>query len=217
MEDFSFLFKGKYRNGKWWKGKIKIEENNHFGFEGNYLNGKINGKGKEFIKVGEDNEIIFSGKYLNDKRWDGKGYNKGKQIFEIKNGYGDIKEYFDGSNKIKLECKYKRGRINGEGTEYYKNGKKKFKGEFKSVRDPLFDIYLIELGHFIVKKWNGIGYDPEEKEIYRLENGKGSVIIFDDDGKLIGYEGEYLNGEKNGKGKEYDHSGELVFEGEYLN
>ena len=85
------------------------------------------------------------------------------------------------------------------------------------MRDPLFYIYPIELGHFIVKKWNGIGYDPEEKEIYRLENGKGSVIIYDDDGKFIRYEGEYLNGEKNGKGKEYAHSGELVFEGEYLN
>ena len=35
-------------------------------------------------------------------------------------------------------------------------------------------------------------------------------------GKLI-YEGEYLNGKRNGKGKEYDYKGELEFEGEYLN
>ena len=35
------------------------------------------------------------------------------------------------------------------------------------------------------------------------------------DGKLI-YEGEYLNGEKNGKGKEYNWQGELELEGEYL-
>ena len=28
------------------------------------------------------------------------------------------------------------------------------------------------------------------------------------------FEGEYLNGEKNGKGKEYD-KGKLIFEGEY--
>ena len=34
-------------------------------------------------------------------------------------------------------------------------------------------------------------------------------------GKLI-FEGEYLNGEKNGKGKEY-YKGKLIFEGEYLN
>ena len=30
------------------------------------------------------------------------------------------------------------------------------------------------------------------------------------------FEGEYLNGQKNGKGKEYDN-GKLIFEGEYLN
>ena len=35
-------------------------------------------------------------------------------------------------------------------------------------------------------------------------------------GKLI-YEGEYLNGEKNGYGKEYHFCSKLVFEGEYLN
>ena len=35
-------------------------------------------------------------------------------------------------------------------------------------------------------------------------------------GKLI-FEGEYLNGERNGKGKEYDKYGRIIFEGEYLN
>ena len=30
------------------------------------------------------------------------------------------------------------------------------------------------------------------------------------------YEGEYLNGKRNGKGKEYNHN-ELIFEGEYIN
>ena len=37
-----------------------------------------------------------------------------------------------------------------------------------------------------------------------------------DDGRLI-FEGEYLEGERNGKGKEYYYDGELIFEGEYLN
>ena len=31
------------------------------------------------------------------------------------------------------------------------------------------------------------------------------------------FEGEYLNGKKNGKGKEYNNIGEIIFEGEYLN
>ena len=31
------------------------------------------------------------------------------------------------------------------------------------------------------------------------------------------FEGEYLNGVKNGKGKEYDDKGNIIFDGEYLN
>ena len=31
------------------------------------------------------------------------------------------------------------------------------------------------------------------------------------------FEGEYLNGRRNGKGKEYNYKGKLKFEGEYLN
>ena len=30
------------------------------------------------------------------------------------------------------------------------------------------------------------------------------------------YKGEFLNGKRNGKGKEYDYEGNLIFEGEYL-
>ena len=46
------------------------------------------------------------------------------------------------------------------------------------------------------------------------KNGKGKE--YDYDGSLI-YEGEYLNGKRNGKGKEYNYNGLLIFEGEYLN
>ena len=214
-----YLFKGKYHNGKKWEGKIKIENPHILQFEGKYLNGKINGKGKEIIKLGRNNEIFFSGKYLNGKRWNGIGCDKkGKQIFEIKNGYGIIKNYyFPKDNMIKLECKFTRGRIKEEGTKYYKNGKKKFEGEFKLMRRrELYDLPSLNISGLIIKEWNGKGYDIEENEIYKLENGKGSVVIYDDDGKLM-YEGEYLNGEKNGQGKEYDNSGKLVFEGQYLN
>ena len=44
-------------------------------------------------------------------------------------------------------------------------------------------------------------------------NGKGKEYIF---GKLS-FEGEYLNGKINGKGKEYDDDGNLIFEGQYSN
>ena len=39
--------------------------------------------------------------------------------------------------------------------------------------------------------------------------------MYDDEGNV--YRGEYLYGNKNGKGKEYDIYGHLIFEGEYLN
>ena len=44
-------------------------------------------------------------------------------------------------------------------------------------------------------------------------NGKGKEYNFN--GELI-FEGEYLNGKMNGKVKEYNFNGKLLFEGEYL-
>ena len=31
------------------------------------------------------------------------------------------------------------------------------------------------------------------------------------------FKGEYLNGKRNGKGKEFNYNGELIFDSEYLN
>ena len=42
--------------------------------------------------------------------------------------------------------------------------------------------------------------------------GKGKE--YDKDGKLI-FEGEYKNGKRNGRGKEYNKDGKLIYEGEY--
>ena len=46
------------------------------------------------------------------------------------------------------------------------------------------------------------------------KNGKGKEYY--DDGE-VKFEGEYLNGNKNGKCKEYYNYGKIKFEGEYLN
>ena len=46
----------------------------------------------------------------------------------------------------------------------------------------------------------------------RIEEEKNKIMI----GKLE-YEGEYLNDEKNGKGKEYYSNGNIKFEGGYIN
>ena len=34
---------------------------------------------------------------------------------------------------------------------------------------------------------------------------------------ILKYEGEYLNGKRSGRGKEYDINGKLIFKDEYLN
>ena len=66
--DNYLIYEGQYLDGKK-NGKGK--EYNKMGkikFEGEYLNGKRNGKGKEFdIK----HKLIFEGEYLNGKRWNG--------------------------------------------------------------------------------------------------------------------------------------------------
>ena len=45
------------------------------------------------------------------------------------------------------------------------------------------------------------------------KNGKGRVYLLKT--KML-FEGEYINGRKHGKGKEYDNDS-LIFEGEYIN
>ena len=50
--------------------------------------------------------------------------------------------------------------------------------------------------------------------IYESNNKAKEYNIYNDE--LI-FEGEYLNGKRNGKGKEYNNNVRLIFEGEYLN
>ena len=154
--------------------KEKDEIMCHLIFEGEYLNGERNGKGKEYD---EEGNIIFEGEYLNGKRnGRGKEYNsEGNIIFEG--------EYLNDYKR--------RGKA-------YLNNKLEYEGEY------LFDI-----------KYNGKGYDENGIIIYELINGKGTIREYVD-GRII-YEGEYLNGKRNGAGKEYNKEGNLIFEGEYIN
>ena len=83
------IFKGEYLNGKRnGKGK-EFGEYNRLLFEGEYLNGRRNGNGKEY----DNNKIIFEGEYLNGKKWSGKGYNNQGEIkYELKDGKGFVIE-----------------------------------------------------------------------------------------------------------------------------
>ena len=48
------------------------------------------------------------------------------------------------------------------------------------------------------------GYDKNNNIVYELKEGKGFVKEYDYDGKIL-FEGEFLNGKSNGKGKEYKY------------
>ena len=62
---------------------------------------------------------------------------------------------------------------------------------------------------------NIIDYKKKSR-IYREgeRNGKGKEYNYN--GELL-FEGEYINGIRNGKGKEYYSNGNLLFEGDYIN
>jgi len=71
------------------------------------------------------------------------------------------------------------------------------------------------------KKWDGKIYDFCGKVEYEIKNGNGvgeiMLVNYSDNVGNCHYIGEYKNGERNGKGKEYDESDYLLYEGEYLN
>ena len=197
--DYELLFEGEYLNKKR-NGKGK--EYNSYGdleFEGEYLNGKRNGKGKEFY----DSEILkFEGEYLDGKRWNGKGYDMDNNVvYELKNGNGFIKEYNPDTGDIIFEGEYSNGIRNGKGKEYYR-GELIYEGEYLNGerngkgKEFYIDGKIKFEGEYLYgNKFKGKGYDPKTNILYELKNGKGFIKEYYYDHVLI-YEGEYKDGKK---------------------
>ena len=207
------IFEGEYLHGKKnGKGK-EFYENGQIKFEGEYLNGKIlngkgyddkgnlvlvidkNGNGIEFYKNGK---MQFEGKYYNGKRWNGKVYNyRGKEVCELKYGTGVITEY--GYNGQKLyEGNYINGKRNGKGKEFC------LSSDNSNIRyssyNPFYDS---------INTWS---YIPKNNIRFKNEKEPGFY-----DNYQIKFEGEYTDGERNGKGIEYYENKQIKFKGEYLN
>ena len=187
-----------------------------------YKNNKRNGKGKEYYW---DGKILFEGEYLNDKKWNGKGFDHKDDIaYELKEGKGIAKIYDTFCKELRLAGEYLNGDLNGKGKLYTGKGKLDFEGEFLNGKKHGkgtkydFDNNLIFEGDYLKDKmWNGKRFDSDNNIIYEIKNGRGFKKLFYTYGYLI-YEGEYKNGEENGRGKEYSkHIGVLEFEGESLN
>ena len=110
-------------------------------FEGEYVNGKKNGKGKEYYKIG--GTIEFEGDYLNGER----------------NGIG-IQYHLNG--KKNYEGEFLNGERHGKGKEYLNDGKLVFEGEFKNGKrnkGKEYDEYrsIIYEGEFSNNKKSGKG------------------------------------------------------------
>ena len=206
------IYDGEYLNGERNGKGIEYNVYGYQIFNGEFLNGKRwNGNGKIYYK----NKLIFKIEYINGKMWNGKSYNNKK--YKLKEG----KVYFVEYNKrIKFEGEYLNGERNGKGKEYdygsfsedlifegeYLNGKRNGKGkEYKK------EILIFEGEYLNGKKWNGKAknYDTEnlDENKFELKNGKGFMREYysfeKEDFSVIEFEGEYFNGLRNGKGKEY--------------
>ena len=233
------VFEGEYVNGER-NGKGKEYKFTSLIFEGYYINGKRNGKGKNF----RYSKVRFEGNFKNGMKWDGVGYDSKNNIMcKFENGKGFIKEYsnledtilqfegefcygegngkakeYDKNGKLIYEGGYLNGKRNGAGKEYTESNKLKFEGEYynnQKLKGKEYNKGRLEFeGNYLNnKKWNGKGYNSKGNVCYELINGNGKVKEYDKDGNLI-FEGEYLNGIRNGKGKEYENDW-LAFEGEY--
>ena len=183
-----------------------INLNNYKSLTGKYIEYKTIGK-----EYSSDDQLIYEGEYLEGKR------------------HGNGKEY-DENGILKYEGEYLKGERSGKGKEYDEIGELKFEGEYLYGKKRIGKIYYrgqleFEGEYFFDRKYNGKGYDENGNIIYELIYGNGKVIEYDINWEYI-YErkyklkfvGEYLNGERNGKGKEFYYNGysdKLVFEGEY--
>ena len=121
-------------------GKGIIRKYNEYGFllsEGEYENGKFNGKYKEYEDSFRRDKIIFEGEFKNGKKWIGKGYDEnvsGEPIYEINNGKGIIKSY-NWSKILEIEYEYLNGEKNGFWKRYSsQNGKLIEECNFKNGR-----------------------------------------------------------------------------------
>jgi len=123
-------YEGEYKEGKIWNGKgydingkleFEVKDGNGKGkeyqicsgniiFEGEYLNGIRNGKGKEYYNDYDDLILKFEGEYLNGKEWKGK-------------------EYYHHNDELKFEGEYLNGK-EWKGKRYYDDGKIESEGIF---------------------------------------------------------------------------------------
>ena len=197
-------FEGFYKNGIR-EGKCTITYSNKDIFEGNLVDGKKDGFGKQFYfktntkYIGEFKNNVYEGK--GEITSDNGYYFKGEFLGGLRHGDNCIEEK-KGFKKYKGQ--FKRDKMNGKGEFEWYSGESKgdiYNGEFK---DDLFD------GFGTYQSNDGSIYIGEY--VHGRKHGKGKEIY--SDGSV--YEGEYNEGQKSGKGIFQDFEGN-VYEGNFYN
>ena len=138
------MYEGEFKNG-FRNGKGKEYYIGNLFFEGEYLYGYYI-KGKFYV----NKKLEYEGEFLYYKKWNGIGYDeKGKIKYELKNGNGNVVEYYD--EIVIFKGKYLNGFKHGFGSEFDR-----------------FSGYLIYKGEFLNwKRWKGKEYDYDGKVIFR--------------------------------------------------
>ena len=119
------IFEGEYLNGKKHGIGKEYDRSGRLKFEGEYLY-NYRRRGKCYIK----NKLEFEGEFLFDKKYSGIGYDEnGKIKYELKNGNGNVIEYYE--ERVIFIGNYLNGFKHGFGSEFDKyDGKLIYKGEF---------------------------------------------------------------------------------------
>ena len=188
-------------------------------YEGSFINGKKEGKGKLIYNNGTE----YIGTFKNNKQ----------------DGYGQLTQ----ENGEIYQGEWKEGRIHGNGTRFHKNGDKYIGNYIDNVRSG-YGIYIFSNGNIYEGNWvkgkangkgifkynNGNIYEGDFKD--NLISGKGKLTLKNGDiyegmfvnGTIHGegsytnnrgekYTGYFKKGKKDGKGKLEDKNGNLIMEG----
>ena len=133
----------------------------------------------------------------------------------------DLKGEYENLIKIKNETINIKKDQNKSKIKYIKNSKLDniiYFDILEKIFSCLTEKKKLELIHYNKKIQNELDINLNNYKTFTGKYLKYETIVkeFNSDNILI-YEGEFLNGKRNGKGKEYYENGILKYEGEYLN
>ena len=160
---------------------------------------KYNKTFQNYTNIHLTNYKFFTGKYIiyesngKGKEYDGSSDNlifEGEYLNGERNGKG--KEYY--GDKVVFEGEYLNGKRNGKGKYYYYN----MIYEEEYLNGVLMSKKIHDDINNIIIEFKNDNENTEEEHYHQRGYGDCVKVIFD---------GEYLNGKRNGKGKEYYDDG----------